>query len=336
MSRVISLGLVGAGAIGAYHCANIQRQCPFLEVKGIADADLDRARAVAKEMGVPDVHESAKKLMDDPAIEGIIIATPARFHSDLIVQAAASGKSVFCEKPMGTTPQEAKRAFSAAKAAGTLLQVGFNRRLDRDFRAAKQEIAEGRLGSVLQIRSITRDPRLHSAESIPQDTLFLETLIHDIDVAHFFNPGAQVTHVSALAHALIRPDLADKGWVDTGTLQLQFDNGATANLDACFQSLYGYDVRAEVFGSQGLVSVGAMSAQQTIRFDENGGHQVSWEWYRERFHYAYIEQLERFGAAMATGMPDALCADGDAAYQALCVAHAAIESHRCRRTISLE
>ena len=95
---------------------------------------------------------------DDPAIDAVVIAAPARPHADLVVAAAGAGKAVFCEKPMALTLADADRAIAAAEAAGVALQVGFNRRFAPDFAAAHAAIAAGRIGTPQLMRSLTRDP----------------------------------------------------------------------------------------------------------------------------------------------------------------------------------
>ena len=87
-------------------------------------------------------------------------------------------------------------------------------------------------------------------------TIFNETLIHDFDTLCWLNPGARVTEVYAQAAALIHPQFADAGYLDTSVVQLRFDNGAFGTAEASFQAVYGYDVRGEVFGSDGVLLAG--------------------------------------------------------------------------------
>jgi myo-inositol 2-dehydrogenase / D-chiro-inositol 1-dehydrogenase len=122
----------------------------------------------------------------------------------------------------------------------------------------RARIADGAIGTPQLLRSLTRDPGITAdvAARVKPWTIFNETLIHDFDTLCWLNPGARVTEVYAQADALIHPGLKDSGFLDTAVVQLRFDNGAFAIAEASFQAVYGYDVRGEVFGSDGVLSAG--------------------------------------------------------------------------------
>ena len=142
--------------------------------------------------------------------------------------------------------------------AGVALQVGFNRRFARDFADMQARIVEGAIGTPQLLRSLTRDPGISAdvAARVKPWTIFNETLIHDFDTLCWLNPGARVTQVYAQADALIHPQFADNGFLDTAVVQIRFDNGAFAIAEASFQAVYGYDIRGEVFGSGGVLQAG--------------------------------------------------------------------------------
>ena len=151
---------------------------------------------------------------------------------------------------------DADRALAAAEAAGVILQVGFNRRFDRGFAAAHEAVTSGAIGSIQLMRSLTRDPGLANPAAVPPWTIFLQTLIHDFDTLLWLNPGADPVEVYATADALVAPDFKNAGLLDTAVVVITFDNGARAVAEANFSAAYGYDVRGEVFGSDGMVTVG--------------------------------------------------------------------------------
>ena len=253
-----------------------------------------------------------------------MIAAPARFHADLVVAAAAAGKGVFCEKPMGLTLADVDRAIDAARAAGVVLQVGFNRRFAADWRAARALLDDGRLGTPRLLRSVTRDPGGFDPARVAPGTIFLETLIHDFDALRFLNPGAEAVEVYATADALVEPDWRDRGLLDTAVVVVRFDNGATGVAEACFEAAYGYDVRGEVFGSGGMATMGdgrrtgmvfsgaAGRLVDTVRSDQ------------ELLPDAYIAELAAFVDAVRTGTPASVT--GEDARAALAIALAAAES----------
>ena len=133
---------------------------------------------------------------------------------------------------MALSLADADRAIAAVGQAGVPLQVGFNRRYDAGFRAARDKIAAGAIGRPQLLHSLTRDPKLADPARIPPWTIFTETLIHDFDVLRFLDPGAEPVEVFALADALIRPDFKDRGLLGTAVVTIRFDNGALATAEA--------------------------------------------------------------------------------------------------------
>jgi myo-inositol 2-dehydrogenase/D-chiro-inositol 1-dehydrogenase len=240
----VAVGLIGAGAIGAFHGETLARRLPGARLAGVADPAPGAAERLAGSLGAPKATTDPAELLADPAVEAVLIAAPARFHADLVVAAAGAGKAVLCEKPMARTLADADRAIAAAQAAGVALQVGFNRRFDRSFRAAHDLVAAGRLGTPQLLRSLTRDPGIPDPGRVPPSTIFLETLIHDFDTLRYLNPGAEAVEVYAVADALAYPDFRDQGLQDTTVVLVRFDNGAMATAEASFNAVYGYDIRA--------------------------------------------------------------------------------------------
>jgi hypothetical protein len=129
-------------------------------------------------------------------------------------------------------------------------------RFARDFREAHDVITAGGIGTPQLMRSITRDPGLANPGAVPPWTIFTQTLIHDFDTINWLNPGSESVEVYATADALVAPDFKETGLLDTSVVVVKFDNGAIATTEANFSAVYGYDVRAEVFGSGGMVSSG--------------------------------------------------------------------------------
>jgi myo-inositol 2-dehydrogenase / D-chiro-inositol 1-dehydrogenase len=126
----------------------------------------------------------------------------------------------------------------------------------RAFREAHDVVAAGGIGTPQLLRSLTRDPGLTNPGAVPPWTIFTQTLIHDFDSINWLNPGAEPVEVYATADALVAPDFKDAGLLDTAIVVVKFDNGAIATAEANFSAVYGYDVRAEVFGSAGMVTAG--------------------------------------------------------------------------------
>ncbi len=333
VSGTVGLAILGAGAMGAYHAETAAVRIPGSHLVVVGDPQPGLAERVAAQFGCRATADIAS-LLSDEAVDGVIIAAPARFHADLIVAAARAGKAVFCEKPIADTIEDADRAIAAADQAGVPLQVGFQRRFDRGYRQARELVERGVLGQVQLLRSITRDPDLEDPSRVPQWAVFRETLIHDFDALRFLAGGAEPVEVFAMADALVRPDWKERGLLDTAVVMLRYDNGAMATADASFQAVYGYDVRAEVLGSKGATMVGSGRQTSAVHLSRQGEARKLVHWFLDLFGQAYIDELVHFAECVRTGArPDCTGADGRAA---LAIALAAARSVETRRPVSID
>jgi len=201
----VGVALIGSGRMGSFHGETLARRIPGARLVAVADPAPGAAERLAAALGADRASTDPAEVLADPAVEAVVIAAPARFHADLVVAAAAAGKAVFCEKPMALTLADADRAIGAARAAGVVLQVGFNRRFAADWAAARALLEEGRLGTPRLLRSVTRDPGGFDPSLVAPDTIFNETLIHDFDTLRFLNPGADAVEVYATAVYATQP-----------------------------------------------------------------------------------------------------------------------------------
>jgi myo-inositol 2-dehydrogenase/D-chiro-inositol 1-dehydrogenase len=334
-TQPVGVGLIGAGRIGSFHGESVARRLVDADLLVIADPAPGAAEKLAGKLGTPKATTQVWELLDNPAVEAVIIASPARFHTNLVEQAAAAGKAVFVEKPMALTIADADRAIAAAKKAGVVLQVGFNRRWDQAFAEGRAAIEAGKVGKPQLLRSLTRDPGPFGADpaKIPQWTIFYETLIHDFDTLLWLNEGARPVEVYAAAEALIRPDAKETGHLDTAVVTIRFDNGSIAVAEANFSAMYGYDIRGEVFGSAGMVTMGDVRRSSMTLFDKNGVSNDTWRLDTHHFVAAYTAQLASFVAAVRSG--NAQGPGGEDARSALAIALACIESVRTGQPVQL-
>jgi len=323
MTEPVRIGLIGAGRIGSSHARIIARRVPDARLVAVADPRPGVAAELAEPLGAVG-YAGPQQLIEADDVDAVVITASSAAHSDLIVAAAGAGKAVFCEKPMSMTLAEADRAIAAAKDAGVQLQVGFNRRFSRDFAAAHQLIADGAIGTPQLMRSVTRDPGLADPSAVPPWTVFTQTLIHDFDTLLWLNPGARAVEVYATADALVAPDFKDSGLLDTAVVVITFDNGARAVAEASFSAAYGYDVRGEVFGSAGMVSIGDQATGSLVVHGAEGRSATTVRGDVELFLDAYTGEFEEFAAAVREGRPPAVT--GEDARRALAVALACIES----------
>lgn len=321
MAESVGIGLIGAGRIGTSHARLIAERVPGAQLVAVADPRPGAAAVITDELGGAP-YESPADLVADPRVDAVLIAASSTVHAELIELAAGAGKPVFCEKPMGMDLTEVDCGIAAAERAGVALQVGFNRRFAADFADMRARIGAGSIGTPQLLRSLTRDPGIsvEVAARVKPWTIFNETLIHDFDTLCWLNPGARVTEVYAQADALIHPQFAEQGFLDTSVVQLRFDNGAFAVAEASFQAVYGYDVRGEVFGSGGITTAGHAP-------EHAAASNV------ELFHDAYVAQFAHFVESVQSGVEPSVT--GVDARIALEVAVAARESVETRAPVAL-
>ncbi|QLH21149.1 Gfo/Idh/MocA family oxidoreductase [Streptomyces sp. Rer75] len=326
VTDTVRLATIGAGRIGSSHAGLVARHVPGATLAAVADPVPGAAERLAASLGAPYATTDPGAVLGRDDIDGVLITAPARAHTDLVVAAAAAGKHVFVEKPMAVTLEDADRAIAAASEAGVVLQVGFNRRFAPGFAAARAAVDDGRTGTPQLLRSLTRDPGPFTADParIPQWTIFLETLIHDFDTLCWLNPGAAPARVHATADALIRPDAKTDGHLDTAVVTIRFDNGAIATAEASFSALYGYDVRAEVFGSGGMVTAGSGRSTDMTYYGPDGLHADTARRDTDLLRPAYLAELTAFADAIRHRTPPPVT--GHDARRALSIALAAIRS----------
>jgi myo-inositol 2-dehydrogenase/D-chiro-inositol 1-dehydrogenase len=330
----VRVALIGSGRMGAFHGASLAGRVPGARLAAVADPAPGAAERLAAELRAENAYTDPAQAFADPQVDAVVIAAPARFHADLVVAAAAAGKAVFCEKPMGLRLAEVDRAIEAARAAGVVLQVGFNRRFAADWRAARALLDDGTLGTPRLLRSVTRDPGGFNPVNVPPATIFNETLIHDFDALRFLNPGAEAVEVYATADALAEPDYRDQGLLDTALVVVTFDNHARGVAEACFEAAYGYDVRGEVFGSGGMATMGDGRRTGMVFSGAAGRTVATVRSDQELLPDAYVAELAAFVEAVRTGGPAPVT--GHDARAALAIALAAAESVRAGRPVRID
>lgn len=335
-AKSLNIALIGAGRIGSFHAESIARRIPNANLAAVADPAPGAARRLADSLDCEVAHSDPAALWRDPQVQAVLIATPARFHAPLAEAAANAGKHVFCEKPMALTIAEADRVIAAAAANKVHLQVGFNRRWDRAFAEGRAAIDAGKIGTPQLLRSLTRDPGPFNADParIPPWTVFYETLIHDFDTLLWLNAGAKPVEVYALADALVRPDAKAGGHLDTAVVSIRFDNGAIAVAEANFCAMYGYDIRGEVFGSGGMVTMGDVQRSSLRLFDAAGVSSDTWRLDTHHFVDAYTAQIQHF-VDVVLQRADAGGPTGANARSALAIALGCIESVKHKRPVAL-
>ena len=262
MTEKVTIGIIGAGRIGRLHAENLAFRVPGAQVLAVSDIVPEVAQRCAAACGIPRALEDYRRILDDPAVEAVAICSSTDSHAQIIEEAAAAGKHIFCEKPIDFDLARIDRALAAVERAGVLLQVGFNRRFDPSFRRVRELVAAGAVGQPHLVRITSRDPAPPPIAYIQvSGGIFLDMTIHDFDMARFLI-GSEVREVFAVGEVLVDPAIGAAGDLDTVLVTLRFENGALGMIDNSRRAVYGYDLRVEVFGSGGGGGGGQSVSQQ--------------------------------------------------------------------------
>ncbi|MEI8307817.1 MAG: inositol 2-dehydrogenase [Chloroflexales bacterium] len=322
MSRTLQIGLIGAGRIARVHARTIAYRVASAELAAVADPVPAAAQALAERYRIRTVAPDYQSILADPAIDAVLICTPTDTHADLIVAAAAAGKHIFCEKPVALSLEQNDMAVAAAERAGVTLQVGFNRRFDANFARVRRAVADGEIGTVEIVHIISRDPAPPPIAYVgPSGGIFLDMTIHDWDMARFLT-GSEIVEVYVQGGVMVDPAIGAAGDIDTHVTLLRFASGAIGSIDNSRRAVYGYDQRAEVFGSKGSIQAqnnypnsAVISTGESVRRD------LPLNFFMDRYVEAFAAEIESFVAAVASSQPVAVT--GHDARAALVVALAA-------------
>jgi len=291
----IKVGIIGAGRIGKLHAEHLKFAIKNSEPVAIADIIKGTAEETAKQLNIPTATIDYRKILDDRAIAAVVICTSTDTHSQLIQEAAAAGKHIFCEKPIDLTLEKIHQALQAVEQAGVKLQVGFNRRFDPNFRGVKELIAAGKIGQPHLLRITSRDPAPPPIEYIRSSGgIFLDMTIHDFDMARYLI-GSEVEEIYAVGNVFIDSHFRDADDVDTALTTLKFESGAIGTIDNSRKAVYGYDQRVEVFGSLGMVQAANKTPDNlTIMTAESVHSAKPLYFFLERYKESFIAEMQAF------------------------------------------
>jgi len=299
MTQKVRVALIGAGRIGRVHARNLATQIPEVELVAVVDIFAEAAQKLAAEWQVPAVYTDHRPVMEDRTIDAVVICTSTDTHAQLIQEAAAAGKHIFCEKPIDLDLARIDRVLAAVEEAGVKFQVGFNRRFDPSMRRAKEIVAAGKIGTPHIVRITSRDPAPPPIEYIKvSGGIFLDMTIHDFDMARYLI-GDEVEEIYATGGVMVDPAIGEAGDLDTTVITLRYKSGALGTIDNSRQAVYGYDQRVEVFGAEGMVLVTNKTPDTAIISDAQGIHSAKpLYFFVERYTEAYIEEMRAFVKAI--------------------------------------
>jgi predicted dehydrogenase len=250
----VRLGMIGCGWGASALYGPFFRYLQNGELHAVMDLDEERARALQQATGAPKLYRGLQPLLDDEAIDAVIVATPPFAHAEQVVQAAGAGKHVYCEKPMAPTLSEADRMVAACREHGVKLQIGLMKRFNRSFRLAKQVLEEGRIGQTFEMRAVwdnarakaTRANYRHSAAA--GGGYLQEDGSHPIDICRWWMGEVQEVSANMLMVAANRVDNED-----VGVVTMKHRNGSLSTLHITMLTHRTGEESYEVFGTEGTL-----------------------------------------------------------------------------------
>ena len=262
--RAESLGIcvIGSGRAGMIHARNFARGVSRARLVALADPHSPTLQEAQRELEIETGYADYRSALADPKVDAVVVVTPTSLHREIVLAAAAAGKHVLCEKPMAMDVQECDQMIAACDAAKVKLQIGFMRRYDASFRAAKERAEAGEIGDVVLVKSVGRGP------SVPQEWMYdirksngplAEVNSHDIDAARWF-AGSEIDEVYAIGGNFRCPQAVQKypDFYDNVAMVCRFEDGKQGLIDGAASVGYGYDARMEIVGTSGVMFIGRL------------------------------------------------------------------------------
>src|SRR5262245_23784502 len=286
------VGIIGTGVMGADHARLLATAVSGAELAAVSDVDAGRAAAVAA--GFPGV-----RVVSDPGelirdVDAVVIASSDGTHAEYVLACLAAGTPVLCEKPLAPTVDGCRRVVDAEAATGArLVTVGFMRRYDPGYLAMKDALDSGQLGAPLLLHCVHPNPT--APPGLPSSAVITNSAVHELDLARWLL-GEEIAWVAV--HAPRRAAAAGTTQ-DPQLIVLESAGGTLVDVEVFVHARYGYDVRCELVGEQGTVTLDAPPAT-VLRREGTVSRALPMDW-RPRFAEAYRRELQDWVDAIASG-----------------------------------
>jgi len=330
----LAVGLIGVGRLGRVYARDLAGRIAETRLVAVADPVGTLAQEVAAEFDVPRHYTDPQALIDDAAVEAIVIVSPTDTHRQLVIAAAQRGKPTFCEKPPALSLDEIAAMKGAIAKSGIFFQMGFMRRFDSGYAAAKKQIEGGRIGTPLVFKSTSRDPFRPSLEyANPKSSggMLIDMGIHDFDLARWFM--GDVKTVATIGATIAYPELMTVGDIDNAVASLTFTSGKIGVVDLSRSGIYGYDIATEILGLEGTLKIGYLRETPVMVLTKNSVAHDTVPYFMERFRDAYTTQLQNFAQNVLQDRPAPITIDDG--LEALRIGVAATRAHETQLPVTV-
>jgi len=252
---MLNAAIIGLGRWGQNLVNSVQGKSKLIRFVAGAVRTPTKTQDYADSKGIR-LYDDYRKVLADPAVDAIVLATPHSLHAELITAAARAGKHVFTEKPFTLTAESAKEAVHACAKAGVTLAVGYNWRFQPALQEIRRMLDDGRLGKLLHIEGNFCGPSVYW---VPKDHWrqnkdegpgggMTGRGVHVVDAMLYLAGHVDTVYAQSFRRAL------NYGIDDTTSMLFRFKDGASGYLGTCIATAETW--RMQVFGSNGWVEVG--------------------------------------------------------------------------------
>jgi predicted dehydrogenase len=332
----IRIAVVGIGRMGLTHAENLARRVRGVQLVAVTTSDEQRAAKARARCGDVAVYPDLEALLAAGGLDAVCISSSTSAHADNVVQCAAAGLDIFCEKPLALTLDDCDRAITATEAAGVQLMIGHVRQFDAGHIEAKAAIEAGAIGQPLVLRAISGDvepPPPSFADPVVSGGLILDAMYHDLYLARWLLADEPV-RAYAEGGALVDPAIGAVGDVDNAVVTLRFARGAIGSLYVSRTTRYGHDLRVEVIGAEGAVQIGRFRQTPVRLLDRQGVHHDMARTTPDRLGEAFVTELQAFVDGLQAGRRPPV--DGDDSRATIAVGLAATRSLHEGQPINLK
>lgn len=317
----LSIGVIGAGIMGADHAQNLHRFISGATVVAIADPDKARAEAAIAGIAGARVYEDPQQLITADDVAAVVIASPDFLHADQVKACLDAGKHVLVEKPL---------AYDSATCGDVIahhrrtmgddvprVAVGFMRRFDPGYVQMKDALRSRRHGRPLMIHSVGRG--VTSGPGATNESVVFNSAIHDLDLIPWLL-DAPITEVAWHAG---HPSSTAVDLADPFLILVRTADGSLSTVEVFLNARYGYDIRCDAVCETGVLTL-AEPAKLLVNADLATSTPLAADW-RPRFADAYRLELQEWVDAVRAGRPSTLATLADAE-RATLVGEAVVES----------
>jgi glucose-fructose oxidoreductase len=334
-ARTFGYAIVGIGSLAESDILPAFANSRRSRVTGLVSGDVEKAKSVAAQYGVPDKglysYDTFDRIADNPDIDAVYIVLPNNLHAEYAIRAFKAGKHVLVEKPMANTVKECDAMIAAGKAAGKQLLVGYRLRYEPFTQAMIAMRQKEELGKVKAIQAdsgfnIGANAGWRLSKSVAGGGSMMDIGIYSVNAARYLS-GEEPTEVFGMQHNTPN-DPRFKEVEETIHFQMRFPSGVLAN---CISS-YGMSLNHfRVFAERGSYEMEPAWNRTGLRMRVMRGNAVEQRYLPQRDHFAAM--MDHLAQSVAANTP--VLTDGADGRNDMRVIEAIYESVRTGRTVSL-